>query len=152
MNRHHRHQRVDAISNAHAGREFEAEAVAYFAAQGLSLTEPFSAPVGVGERRKAHRFDLGGDDPAVLVECKSHTWTSTGNVPSAKLTVWNEAMFYFHLAPTNFRKILFVLEARHPRRTETLADYYIRTYGHMIPDDVSIIEFDPITKTAVTKK
>ena len=67
-------------------------------------------------------------------------------MPSAKVTVWNEAMFYFHLAPTNYRKILFVLEARHPRQPETLAEYYTRINGHLIPADVSIFEYNPATK------
>ena len=26
-----------------------------------------------------------------------------------KITVWNESMYYFHLAPSVFRKVLFVL-------------------------------------------
>ena len=83
----------------------------------------------------------------MLVECKSHHWTVTGNMPSAKVTVWNEAMYYFHLAPANFRKVLFVLEARHPRRRETLGEYYVRTNRHLIPPDVAIIEYDAQLQT-----
>ncbi|MBP7900955.1 MAG: hypothetical protein KAZ85_03050 [Gammaproteobacteria bacterium] len=143
------HQRIGAVSNAHAGREFEADALAYFAnEEGLSLTTSFSVPLGVNDLRKPHRFDLGCKEPAVLVECKSHNWTETGNMPSAKVTVWNEAMYYFLLAPEHFRKILFVLEARHARQPETLAEYYARINGHLIPRDVSIVEFNPISKCA----
>jgi hypothetical protein len=31
--------------------------------------------------KKSHRFDLGSDDPPILVECKSFTWTSGGKTP-----------------------------------------------------------------------
>jgi hypothetical protein len=99
-----------------------------------------------GTKPKAHCFDLGSHQPALLVECKSHNWTATGNMPSAKVTVWNEAMYYFHLAPASYRKILFVLEARHPRQSATLAEYYIRINGHLIPTDVSIFEYNPTTR------
>lgn len=143
------HQRIGAISNAHAGREFEADALAYFSEkEGLNLSSSFSVSLGVNKLRKSHRFDFGSEEPAVLVECKSHNWTDSGNMPSAKVTVWNEAMYYFHLAPEKYRKILFVLEARHARQPETLAEYYARINGHLIPSGVSIIEFNPVSRTA----
>lgn len=143
------HQRIGAVSNAHAGREFEADALVYFAEkEGLSLSSSFTVSLGVNRLRKPHRFDFGSDEPSVLVECKSHNWTDSGNMPSAKVTVWNEAMYYFHLAPDNFRKILFVLEARHNRQPETLAEYYVRINSHLIPNGVSIIEFNPVSKVA----
>ncbi|QQD71936.1 hypothetical protein [Acidithiobacillus ferrivorans] len=145
------HQRTNTRSNAHVGREFEGEAAAYFVEHvGLALSPSFSVPIGVAEILKPHRFDLGSEKPPLLVECKSHTWTETGNMPSAKITVWNEAMYYFLLAPTRYRKVLFVLEAMHPRRSETLAEFYARANGHLIPSDVSIIEFNPDTATART--
>ena len=78
----------------------------------------------------------------MLVECKSHTWTKTDNVPSAKITVWNEAMYYFLLSPGGFRKILFVLRDFSEKRGESLAEYYVRNYSHLIPDDVEIWEYD----------
>ena len=43
----------------------------------------------------------------------------------------------------SFKKILFVLEACHPKQKETLAEYYIRINGHLIPDGVRIFEFNP---------
>jgi hypothetical protein len=136
------HQRVGAISNTHAGNEFEVLARAYFErSEGLRLESSLSVEIGHGTAKKRHRFDLGLLAPALLVECKSHNWTATGNMPSAKMTVWNEAMYYFHLAPPEFRKILFVLESRHERREETLAEYYVRTHRHLIPAEVSILEF-----------
>ena len=84
----------------------------------------------------------------VLVECKSHKWTKSDKVPSAKLTVWNEAMYYFLVAPPNFRKIFFVLRDYSEKRNETLATYYLRTYGHLVPDDVEIWEYEPTSLKA----
>lgn len=66
-------------------------------------------------------------------------------MPSAKLTVWNEAMFYFHLSPQIFRKIFFVLHDRRNGNGETLLGYYRRTYAHLIPEGVEFLEFDDST-------
>jgi hypothetical protein len=137
------HQRVGAISNAHVGREFEALAAAhYWGAETWELLPNFPVSLGVDASRKAHRFDLGCEQPPTLIECKSHNFTVSGNMPSAKITVWNEAMYLFHLAPARYRKILFVLEARHVRQRETLATCYTRNYGHLIPHGVEIVEYN----------
>jgi hypothetical protein len=63
-------------------------------------------------------------------------------VPSAKMTVWNEAMYYFHLAPQEYKKILFVLNDIHQKKNESLLSYYKKTYAHLIPDGVEFIEWD----------
>ena len=137
------HQRVGSVSNAHVGRDFENVALKVFARFGLDLEKNFKVPIGLNGTSKSHAFDLGSEEQRILVECKSHKWTAPNdNVPSAKLTVWNEAMYYFLIAPTGFRKILFVLRDVSERRQETLAEYYIRTYRHLIPGDVEIWEFD----------
>jgi hypothetical protein len=36
------------------------------------------------------------------------------------MAVWNEAIYYFHLAPQDFRKILFVLHDRREQQGESL--------------------------------
>jgi hypothetical protein len=132
-------QRVDSISNAHVGNEFEQVAARKLAEVGISVEPNLSVEVGTAEIRKGHRFDLGSRNPPVIVECKSHTWTSGGNMPSAKITVWNEAMYYFTLAPAGYRKIFFVL--KNVRRQESLAEYYVRLYRHLIPQDVEVWEY-----------
>jgi hypothetical protein len=143
-------QREGSISNAHVGRDFEATAHAYFLeTEQLELKKDFPVWIGAGDVKKCRRFDLGSENPAILVECKSHTWTITGNVPSAKVTVWNESMFYFHIAPSHFRKVLFVRRNIHAKRIESLAEYYVRNYAHLIPKGVEIIEFDESARTAV---
>lgn len=137
------HQRTGSISNAHVGRDFENIALKVFAERGLSLEMNFKVPIGLNGTSKPHAFDLGYEVQKVLVECKSHKWTAPNdNVPSAKLTVWNEAMYYFLVAPEGYRKILFVLRDLSEKRQETLAEYYIRTYSHLIPANVEIWEFD----------
>jgi hypothetical protein len=133
-------QRIGALSNTHAGNEFEGAAREFFAKQGIVLTKNFSVPVGVDEAKKPHRLDLGSENPPVLVECKSHTWTHGGNMPSAKMTVWNEAMYYFHVAPAFYRKIFFVL--KHYRKEQSLAAYYLKTHGHLVPPGVELWEYD----------
>lgn len=102
-------QRVGALSNTQVGMDFEQVARACLAEKGIDVQRRFAVPVGVGDVKKPRSFDLGSEDPPVFVECKSHRWTAGKNSPSAKLTVWNEAMYYFTLAPPQYRRILFVL-------------------------------------------
>lgn len=56
-------QRIGSISNAHVGSDFEAAAREIFASQGLQLQKNFSLPVGISEKKKEHRFDLGSASP-----------------------------------------------------------------------------------------
>jgi hypothetical protein len=139
-------QRVGSLSNAHVGNEFEDAVCAYFRGKGLSLIRGFKIPVGVGKTKKPRKFDWGSDSPPILVECKSHAWTVGGNIPSAKMTVWNEAMYYFHMAPDSYRKVLFTL--RSMRADASLAAHYIKCYGHLIPSGVEIWEFDMANQQA----
>ena len=135
-------QRAGSISNAHVGREFERVAIEALAKVGVNVSSNMPVEVGIGNTKKVHSFDLGSASPPTIVECKSHKWTSGNNVPSAKLTVWNEAMYYFHCAPSNYRKILFVLRDTRRQNGETLTEYYKRNYAHLIPNGVEIWEFN----------
>jgi len=140
-------QRVGAVSNAHVGADFEVVALEFFAKQGIELSRKFPVELGLAQK-KVHCFDLGARDKKIIVECKSSRWTAGARVPSAKMAVWNEAMYYFHLAPVDFRKVLFVLHARRTSRSgrvESLLAYYKRTYAHLIPDGVEFIEWDEAT-------
>ena len=135
-------QRDGSISNSHVGRAFEDRARKALAECGLRLDPDHRVPCGLGTARKDHSFDLGCEDPKVIVECKSHTWTSGGNVPSAKMKNWAEAMFYFHMAPPGYRKIFFVERSVRRARSESLLSYFLRTQAHMIPPDVEFWELD----------
>jgi len=139
-------QRIDSISNSHAGREFEEMARLFFANTGVSLEDGFSAPVGFRVKR-LHKFDLGREHPPLLVECKSYTWTNGGNSPSAKIRGLNEVMLLFSLAPARYRKILFML--KHLRKGLSLAGHYVRTQGHLIGPNVEIWEFDVEEKQGI---
>ena len=94
---------------------------------------------------KEHKFDLGSSEQKVIIECKSHTWTEGGNVPSAKLTTWDQAMLYFFLAPRRYRKIFVAKKDVNPKTKESLAAYYIRMHSHVIPDEVEFWEADEQT-------
>ena len=135
-------QRVGSVSNAHVGDDFESVAWEFFAKKAITLSRNFAVKIGVSENKKIHCFDLGSHPEKIIVECKSHRWTAGGRVPSAKMAVWNEAMYYFHLAPKDYRKILFVLHDRRTDGGESLLSYYKRTYPHMIPDGVEFLEWD----------
>ena len=135
-------QRVGSKSNAQVGRDFENVAKLYFHKEGLTLDLAIKVPVGIDSIKKDHTFDLGCLKQKVIVECKSHKWTAGENVPSAKLTVWNEAMYYFLASPKGFRKIMFVLRDYSEKRKETLAEYYLRTYKHLVPNDVEFWEYN----------
>ena len=141
-------QRNGATSNTQVGRDFESKAKAFFSKQGLNLQPHFKLDIGINGRLKAHNFDLGDGEKRVIVECKSHTWTESWNVPSAKMTTWNQAMYFFHATPRDYRKILFVLRHYNPGQEQTLAEYYIKTNPHLIPDGVEIWEFDESGNTA----
>jgi hypothetical protein len=132
-------QRIGSVSNTHVGREFEEAARLFFATTGVSLQPGFAAPVGFKVKR-SHKFDLGSENPPILVECKSYTWTTGGNSPSAKIRGLNEVMLLFAVSPEHYRKILFVL--KHLRRDLSLASHYVKTQGHLIGPNIEIWEFD----------
>ena len=142
-------QRVGSISNSQVGRDFELAAQKFFAVRGVQLQLSFTVDVGIHQFKKPHCFDLGCADQKWLVECKSHRWTAGHNVPSAKMTTWNEAMFYFHAAPPQFKKIMFVLRDLRRGTGESLLSYYLRTYGHLVPTGVEFWEFDELTSSAI---
>ena len=138
-------QRKGATSNAHVGREFEKYAKIVLAEHGLDLDFNHKVAVGIASQKKEHAFDLGSENPKVIVECKAQTWTEGNRVPSAKMKNWAEAMFYFHMAPTAYRKIFLVERSVRETTGETLLSYFIRTQFHMIPCGVEFWELDSVT-------
>lgn len=138
-------QRVGSISNAHVGRDFEKLAYKYFQVNGIKLNQKHDIPISISNYKKNHTFDLGinsNESEKIIVECNSHRWTAGGYVPSAKLTVWNEAMYYFLLAPEEYRKIFFILRNYSIKHGKTLGEYYLRKYNHLIPEDVEFFEYN----------
>ncbi|MCY4302320.1 MAG: hypothetical protein OXC68_11400 [Aestuariivita sp.] len=143
-------QRTGAISNAHVGRDFERRACNILEAHGISLKENYQVPCGLANnKKKLHKFDLGSEDPPTLVECKSHTWRGGDKVPSAKIKNWAEAMFYFHMAPPEYRKIFLVEQSLRTSTGESLLAYFSRTCSHIIPQDVEFWELPRNSETVV---
>ncbi len=146
------HQRKGSTSNAHAGRDFERDVKSFFEEEeNLRLEGGIAVEIGIGERKKTHKWDLGCDNKKILIECKSHKWTESDKIPSAKLTTWDQAMYYMHLAPDEYKKIFCCLKDMSIKRRKTLADYYIEKHGHLIPPNVEIWEFCDKSKTAEKK-
>jgi len=141
-------QRKGGVSNTQVGIDFEEEARLYFESQGMKVELNVPIEIGINDQKKAHKFDLVDKTRKILIECKAHTWTEGGNVPSAKMTTWNQAMYYFCASPSGYRKILFVLRDLCPRRKITLGHYYINANKHLIPTDVEVLEYDMNEKTA----
>ena len=138
-------QRRGSTSNSQVGQDFENKAKSFFKKQGTDLSSSFPLPIGIGTK-KSHKFDLGNSK--VIVECKSHRWTEGNNVPSAKITTWDQAMFFFYVSPPGYRKILFVLRDFSQKWGETLAEYYVRTNSHLIPPEVEVWEYDELQNSA----
>jgi len=97
--------------------------------------------INIGVPPKAHNFDLVSENGDIIVECKNYAWTETGNIPSAKTAFLNEAVLYLLHISTNAKKIIVLRKANHPKRKESLAEYYVRTYYHLL-NEVVIMELD----------
>lgn len=137
-------QRDNSTSNASAGKRFESLVLAFFNnSHNLGLISNIKVDIGISSSvvKKPKIFDLGKNGE-ILIECKSHSWRGGGEVPQAKLTTWNEAMYIFHLVPKGYRKLFVVEKYFSDKWQKTLAQYYLITYCHFIPDDVEIWEFD----------
>jgi len=141
-------QRKGSRSNTQVGSDFVDMAKNFFASKKVYLDKNVPISIGLGEKRKEHIYDLGSLDKKIIVECKSHTWTESDEVPSAKMTVWNQEMYFFHLAPKGYRKIFFIIKDYSKRRKQTLGQYYLRIYPHLIPSDVEFWEYDDKSQTA----
>jgi hypothetical protein len=89
-------------------------------------------PIAIGYPPKEHRFDLVSSDLRHVGECKNYSWTKSGNVPSAKLGFVNEAVFYLSFLPEHIVRFVVMRKDTHPIKSETLAEYYFRTYRHLL--------------------
>ena len=114
-------------------------ALKYFSENKINLQQKYKINVGIGKYKKIHEFDLGNNE--YLIEYKSMSWTKSDNVPSAKIHSWNEAMYYFTIAPKKYKKIFFVEMFYSQKRTKTLLQYYIEKYYHLIPNDVFLYDY-----------
>lgn len=126
--------------NPRVGKEFQLAVRQWFEKE---YAEPFhiEQKILIGKPAKLHSFDIASADESVVVECKCYTWTEAGNVPSAKMGFTNEAAFYLSFLSDETERIIVMLRAEHPKRNETLAEYYFRTYRHLL-GNIKVFEFD----------
>ncbi|MGI6700761.1 MAG: hypothetical protein ACOX6G_10695 [Christensenellales bacterium] len=100
--------------------------------------------IPIGNPPKEHRFDIVDEHDTIIVECKRYVWTESGNVPSAKMGFTNEAAFYLSFLPETCEKYIVMLYSYHEKRRESLAEYYYRTYRHLL-GSIKVAEYNPDT-------
>jgi hypothetical protein len=126
--------------NPAAGRAFHT-AAARLLEKYFGVGFHLDRPLEIGEPSKVHRFDFVSVDLRYVGECKNYSWTEGGNIPSAKMALINEALLYLSFVPKPARRYVAMRYDVCDRRSETLASYYYRTYGHLL-GGTSIIEVD----------
>ena len=124
--------------NPKIGRAFQEKVKQWFEIN-QKLSFELEHPICIGKPARPHKFDISDEAENIVIECKCLAWTDTGNIPNAKLKSLNEAIFYFSFLPAHTEKILVMAYAVHPKRKETLAEYYYRTNYHLL-GDVKIME------------
>jgi|ERR1700694_820057 len=126
--------------NTGKGRTFQ-ERAAEVLGNHFSVKFRLDYPISIGSPAKPHRFDLASDDNQYVGECKNYAWTETGNVPSAKMGFMNEALFYLSYLSKDTHRFIAMRMERHAKRKESLANYYVRTYNHLL-GGIKIYEID----------
>ena len=125
------------------GAEFQVQVRNWFQKQFGSVFE-LEVKMPIGSPAKVHKFDVANVDRKIVIECKRYTWTETGNVPSAKIRATNEAAFFLSFLPDDYDKYIVMLHSHHKKKHESLAEYYFRTYNHLV-GRIKVAEYDPET-------
>lgn len=127
--------------NPRRGAVFQRQVLGWFQKEYGSEFE-LEKKIPIGNPAKDHKFDIVDAASTIAIECKRYTWTETGNVPSAKMGFTNEAAFYLSFLPDSYEKYIVMLKSHHPKRNESLAEYYFRTNHHLI-GKIKVAEYDP---------
>ena len=127
--------------NPRNGADFQRQVLEWFRKNYDSDFE-LEKKIPIGNPAKDHKFDIVDTAGTIAIECKRYTWTETGNVPSAKMGFTNEAAFYLSFLPETYEKYIVMLKSHHPKRKESLADYYYRTNRHLL-GKTKVAEYDP---------
>ena len=130
--------------NLRRGREFQ-ELGASVLSDYWSVPLDLEVPIPIGNPPKQHKFDMASRDKRIVGEAKCFTWTEAGNIPSAKMGFVNQAVFYLSHLPANTTRFVVMPRDIRPRTGEALADYYYRTYHHLLAG-AQIIELDAATR------
>ena len=131
---------TDNRLNTGKGRLFQ-EWAAHILATHFGVELRLDFPLPIGNPPKEHKFDLVSADQNFVGECKNYSWTTGGNVPSAKMGFINEAVFYLSFLPPETTRFVAMRKDSRPTTGESLVDYYHRTYRHLL-NAVSIIEIE----------
>lgn len=126
--------------NLITGRQFQ-EQVCILFQEYFNKSFVLEKPIPIGDPPKLHRFDCVSADGEIVVECKSYTWTNTGNVPSAKLMGLSQAVLYMSYLPAKTKKIIAIGKSILSHKAESLAEYYCRINGHLLKG-IEIAEVD----------
>ena len=129
--------------NPRVGKEFQLAVKRWFE-NNLQMEFEIERKIAIGSPAKLHSFDISEHDEKIVIECKCYTWTETGNIPSAKMGFLNEAAFYLSFLDSGVDKTIVMAKSTHPKREETLAEYYFRTNRHLL-GNIKILEYDPAT-------
>lgn len=108
-------QRKGAESNSAVGKDFKSKVINALVREGYEIESGYSLNIGVSNIKKEHKFAFGGTDQfgaRFVAECKSHTWTESGNIPSAKIATWVQCMYYFSMVDSDYLKYFVVLKDR----------------------------------------
>jgi len=98
-------------------------------------------PVAIGHPPKNHKFDLVSTDERYIGECKDYSWTTTGKTPSAKIAHINEAVLFLSQLAPDVTRFIAMRKTTYPSKRESLAEYYYRTYHHLL-SGILVIELD----------
>ena len=127
--------------NPKRGADFQKQVLGWFQNE-YGVEFELEKKIPIGNPAKDHEFDIVDTAGTFAIECKRYTWTETGNVPSAKMGFTNEAAFYLSFLPDSYEKYIVMLKSLHPKRNESLAEYYFRTNHHLI-GKIKVAEYDP---------
>jgi hypothetical protein len=104
-----------------------------------ALSRDFDLEVPIDVAGKLHKFDLASPERNTVVECKAIKFTKGENNPSAKITTLREAVMYLRAAQGNPARLLIIKHDPHPKRKETLGQYFVRLNRHML-EGVTVLE------------
>ncbi len=128
------------VENHEKGRKFQ-EVASIILGKMFGVQFDNNVAVPIGNPLKDHKFDLVSRDRDIICECKNYSWTKSGNVPSAKMACANEAVFYLSFLGPSVRRFMVFRRDLDPRRSESLASYYYRTYSHLL-GNIIVLEID----------
>ena len=125
------------LSNTERGKAFQILCgAALKRALGRDFDLEIAIAIGGG---KSHAFDLVTQEQDIIAESKNFDFTTTGNIPSAKITTLREAAWYLQRLQKADERLLIVRHAPHPKRGETLGRYFVRLNKHLL-EGITVLE------------